>query len=77
MTRKGSLLRQKHRNAFPGQMGWWWIAGCSVGFVWKAGVQLTVLGKADWGVCVYVCVAICGCYPALWANEAYDPGVRG
>ena len=58
-----------------------WVAGCLVGFVWKAGVQLTVLGKADWCVCacvcvcVCVCVAICGCCPALWANETSDPGI--
>ena len=57
MTRKGSLSRQKYRNAFPGQMGWWWIAGCLAGFVWKAEVQRTVLGKADW--CVCVCVYVC------------------
>lgn len=78
MTRKGSLSRQKHRNAFPGQMGWWWIAGCLVGFVWKAGVQLTVLGKADWCVCVCVCVLqyvaaaqLCGqMRPLTLASEA-------
>ena len=38
-------------------MGWWWIAGCLAGFVWKAEVQRTVLGKADW--CVCVCVYVC------------------
>ena len=44
-------------------MGWWWIAGCLAGFVWKAEVQRTVLGKADWCVCVLQHVAaaqLCG-----------------
>ena len=29
------------------------------------------------GRLVCVCVATCGCCPALWANEASDPGFRG
>lgn len=52
MARKGSLSRQKHRNAFPGQMGWQWTAGWLVGGVCLGGRSPATFrgrGVGGWG----------------------------